>query len=207
MLGLWRPHLLFDLLRWLQRIANRLANWVKHSRLVDEKWAAKTAAEFTGAALAIANHPGRTARTLFIAFIENVINLASLYMLFLAFYKPVELGVLIAGFAIGILFRIVSIPPQGIGVVEGVTALVFILLGVPAERATVVALTFRGLSFWLPLLLGFFLLHKHKVFSVEHRIFEIKMECASCIDFDCTHRAGKFIVVCYAGSVQPSRIG
>ena len=37
-----------------------------------------------------------------------------------------------------------------------------------------VALTFRGLSFWLPLLLGFFLLHKHKVFSVEHRIFELK---------------------------------
>ena len=134
MLGLWRPHLLFDLLRWLQRIANRLANWVKHSRLVDEKWAAKTAAEFTGAALAIATHPGRTARTLFIAFIENVINLASLYMLFLAFYKPVELGVLIAGFAIGILFRIVSIPPQGIGVVEGVTALVFILLGVELKE-------------------------------------------------------------------------
>ncbi len=63
----------------------------------------------------------------------------------------------------GMLFLIVSITPQGIGVVEGVMTLVFTSLGVPAAQAAVVSLAFRGLTFWLPLLIGFILLRRVKV--------------------------------------------
>ena len=66
----------------------------------------------------------RVARTVGIAFIAHLVDLSSLYVIFLAFRTPVDFGVLVAGYAMGILFWIVSPTPQGIGVVEGVMALV-----------------------------------------------------------------------------------
>jgi phosphatidylglycerol lysyltransferase len=58
---------------------------------------------------------------------------------------------------------------MGIGVVEGVMPLVFISLGVSHSVAILVTLAYRGLSFWLPLLVGFILLHRVKSFGVEER--------------------------------------
>jgi lysylphosphatidylglycerol synthetase-like protein (DUF2156 family) len=49
-------------------------------------------------------------------------------------------------------------------------ALVYTSLKVPAETATAVSLVFRGLTFWLPLLLGFILLRRVKTFSLNQRI-------------------------------------
>jgi phosphatidylglycerol lysyltransferase len=74
---------------------------------------------------------------------------------------------LVACLSIGVLFWIVAITPQGIGVVEGTMALVLISLGVPAEKSTVIALSFRGLAFWLPLLIGFLLARRLPTFSVD----------------------------------------
>lgn len=64
-------------------------------------------------------------------------------------------ALLVAGYSIGTLFLVVSITPQGLGVVEGVMTAIFVSLGVPLERAAVVVLVYRGLSFWLPLVAGF----------------------------------------------------
>jgi hypothetical protein len=47
-----------------------------------------------------------------------------------------------------------------------VTALVLASLGVPAEKAAVIALAFRGLTFWLPFGIGSFLLRRVKSFGV-----------------------------------------
>jgi phosphatidylglycerol lysyltransferase len=113
----------------------------------------------------ITAHPGRLSRTLAVALSAHLVDLASLYVLFLAFHEPVGIGVLVAGYAMGMLFWIVSITPQGIGIVEGMMALVYTSLGVPAAQATVVALAFRGLTFWLPLLIGFILLRQVKTFA------------------------------------------
>jgi len=128
-------------------------------------WAERNANEFTEASLAITTHPQRLARTLLIAFSAQIIDLASLYALFLAFHQPVGLGVLVAGFAIGVVFWIISITPQGMGVVEGVMTLVFSSLGVPTERAVLIAVSFRGLNFWLPLGIGFLSLRRLRDFG------------------------------------------
>ena len=66
------------------------------------------------------------------------------------FHQNVHFGVLVAGYAMGILFWIVSITPQGIGVVEGMMTLVFASLGVPIEHATVIALAFPRFDFLAP---------------------------------------------------------
>jgi uncharacterized protein (TIRG00374 family) len=175
LLGLWAPNWLRQLLMWLQRAINRLAGWFRRPAPLADDWADKNAAEFTEAAVAIAAHPRRLGYTLFVALVAHLVDLSSLYVLFLAFHQPVGFGVLVAGYAMGILFWIVSITPQGIGVVEGVMALVYTSLSVPAAKATAIALAFRGLNFWLPLAVGFFLLQRVKSFGAdEYSAKEVK---------------------------------
>jgi phosphatidylglycerol lysyltransferase len=168
-LGLWQPELLRRLLLWLKTVANKLAKRLKRADFFDDEWVERNAAEYTDASAAIARYPGRLARTLGITIVAHVVDLASLYVLFLAFQHPIQIWALVAGYAMGILFWIVSPTPQGIGVVEGVMTLVFTSLGVPAAVATTVTLAFRGLTFWLPLLIGFIILRWVRTFGVEER--------------------------------------
>ena len=170
LLGLWRPEWLHRLLTWTKRLANRLARLIKRPDILDEAWVERNTAEFTEAAMAITAKPALLMQTLGIAFAAHLIDLASLFTLFLAFHERVHFGVLVAGYAMGILFWIVAITPQGIGVVEGMMTLVFASLGIPIERATVIALAFRGLTFWLPLGIGFILLRRLKSFGVKESV-------------------------------------
>ena len=68
--------------------------------------------------------------------------------------------ILVSGFAMGFLFLNVSPIPQGIGLVEGVMTLAFTSLGVAAEKALSVTLAYRGMTLWLPMIVGFFLLKR-----------------------------------------------
>jgi uncharacterized protein (TIRG00374 family) len=167
MLGYQQPARLRQLLTWLQMTVNRLALKLKRPALLDGRWVDATANEFTEAAAAITLHPKRLARTIGVAVAVQLFNVAILYFLFLAFHQSIGFGTLVAGYAMGMLFWIVSITPQGIGVVEGVLTLVFTSLSIPAEKAAVVALSYRGLTFWLPFGIGFLLLRRVKSFKSE----------------------------------------
>ncbi len=61
--------------------------------------------------------------------------------------SPGDFGPLVAGYSTGILFGNISPVPQGIGVVEGVMALVCSSLGIHVVIATLIVLTFRDLNF------------------------------------------------------------
>jgi hypothetical protein len=75
-------------------------------------------------------------------------------MMFLAFGTEISIGTLVAGFSIGYLFLIVSPTPAGVGFVEGGLTLALTSLSVPLGAAAVITLAYRGITFWLPLLLG-----------------------------------------------------
>ncbi len=165
LIGLWQTELIKRLLNWFQRLANRIANRLHLPDFLPDDWVQHTASEFIEASLAVASHPDRLLRTLLISLCAYVVDIASLYCLFLAFHRPVGFGILVAGFSMGILFWIVSVTPQGIGVVEGMMALVFTSLGIPADRATVIAIAFRALTFWLPLFIGFILARRLRAFA------------------------------------------
>jgi phosphatidylglycerol lysyltransferase len=169
LMGLWNPVLLRRLTGWFQRLANGLAVRLKRPPFLAEDWASTNAEELLAAAGAMFRHPLSLAKTLGLALAAHLLDILCLYTLFLAFNEPVKFGPLIAGYAMGILFWIISITPQGIGVVEGVMALVYTSLGIPSAVAATVALAFRGLTFWLPLLIGFILLRRMKSFRPEKR--------------------------------------
>ena len=170
LLGIWKPDWLHRLFGWSQRTANWLFGRLNRSLALADDWAQKNADEFNQAAAAVAGHPSRLVRTVGVALLAHMLDVTTLYILFLAFNQPISLGALVAGYAIGILFWIVSITPQGIGVVEGMMALTFTSLGIPGAVAATVALAFRGLTFWLPMLLGFFAVQRMRTFGENRRI-------------------------------------
>lgn len=166
-IGLWRPGWIRFLLYGLQRIANGMGARFRHPNLVPSEWVERTAGEFAEATAGIAAHPLGLVRTVGLALGAHLLDLATLYTVVLAFHGRIGLGPLVAGYAMAIVFWNVSITPQGIGVVEGVLTLVYTSLGIPADQATLIALGFRGLTFWLPMAVGFGLLHRLRSFAVE----------------------------------------
>ena len=75
-------------------------------------------------------------------------------MTFMAFDVPFSIGTIVAGFASAYLFLIVSPTPYGIGVVETLLPLALTSLTVPWEDSVIITLVYRGITFWIPLILG-----------------------------------------------------
>jgi len=167
LLGLWQPAILKWALAWFQRGVGWVYRLFRRPSPLPADWPAKNAAEYIGAAEAIKRHPRRLLHAYAISLASHLVNVVCLHDIFLAFRWPLFFGPLVAGYAIGFVFEVVSPTPQGIGVVEGVMALVYTSLGVPGATAVLVALTFRGLAFWLPLLIGFFLLNRVRSFGAR----------------------------------------
>jgi phosphatidylglycerol lysyltransferase len=169
LLGAWRPTLVEGLLHRVQAIVNRIGGWFKRPDLLGADWVKSNAAELTASSQTVAGYPTRLARLLLVTLAAYAVDLLSLYALFYAFGGSIGLGPLVAGFAMGVLFWIISPVPQGIGLVEGVMALTYTSLGIPAETAAIVSLAFRGLTFWLPLALGFVLIQRTRTFGGRER--------------------------------------
>lgn len=89
-----------------------------------------------------------------LALSNRALLLTVFFLMFMAFKTPFSPGTLIAGFAIGYLFMIVSPTPAGIGVVEGILTVTLRSLNVPLGSAAVITVAYRGFTFWLPLLVG-----------------------------------------------------
>jgi uncharacterized protein (TIRG00374 family) len=164
LLGLARPLYLRRMLGWFARVVNRVLIWSARPAPLDDTWADRHADEFARAGIALGEHPQHLIRTLGIAVMGHLFDLLSVAALFAAFRQPAEPGVVIAVYTVGILFWKMSPVPEGVGVVEGVMVLAMTSLGVPAAKATVIALSFRGLTYWLPMLTGFLMLRRLRVF-------------------------------------------
>jgi hypothetical protein len=169
-LGWWRPHWLHGLLNGFQHMANRVGRRFNRPHLIAGDWAARNTIDFSRATQSMTAHPARLAQTMGVTLCTHLVDLTTLYVLFLAFYQPISIGPLVAGYVVGTLFLIVSPTPMGIGVVEGLMPLVFISLGIPNNVAIVVTLAYRGLTFWLPLALGFTLMQRLKSFSPAEQV-------------------------------------
>lgn len=72
-----------------------------------------------------------------------------------AFGQPLSPTIVLAGLSMAGLFSVISPTPLGLGVVEGAVAVVLASLGLQPGAALFVSLAFRGLTLWLPVLVGF----------------------------------------------------
>ena len=165
LLGRLQPDRLRAVLTRVQATVNDLAARFRRPPLLPDDWAERNAAECIGAACNIAAHPRPLTRAFTVAFIAHLINVASLLAVALAYREPLPLGAVVAAFSLNVVFSVITIIPHGIGVAEGVMALVFISLGVATATSLVIAVAFRGLNLWIPLAIGFLLLYRVPAFG------------------------------------------
>ena len=139
----------------VRRAVVRVAGWFGKRDALAEDWPARTAVRFRDAAAAIGARRGRVVLAAVWAFALHVINLFGLWLFVRGFGAEVALGGLTAAFAIGIVFFVVAAIPQAAPVVEATMMAIFIHIGASPGRAVAATLAFRGVNFWLPLVLGF----------------------------------------------------
>ncbi|HMN61367.1 MAG TPA: flippase-like domain-containing protein, partial [Anaerolinea sp.] len=99
-------------------------------------------------------HPRLVIRPILHALANKILLIVILTLMFLAFGVEFNMATVIAGFSLAYLFLIVSPTPAGIGIVEGVLTGALGSMQVPIPAAAVITLAYRGITFWMPVLLG-----------------------------------------------------
>lgn len=164
-LGMKSADTLARVLAWAARGVNYAARPFSRKRpFVEESRAYTFAHEIAEGIQALRGEPRLLVRPLLLALSNKALHLSILTLMFLAFDVPFTAGTIFGSFGIGYLFVIVSPTPAGIGIVEGVLVLVMKTLLVPLDAATIITLSYRGVTFWLPLLVGMI------SFRVGHRL-------------------------------------
>ena len=143
---------------FIRSIINGIGSWVKHPRIVDERWPRRNALQFSVAAKAAAARPGLLALSFCLAMALHFINMAGLALVFLAFGQPVDWRIVTAGFGMSTVFFVITVF-QGVAIVEVVLTLLFASVGMPRETAVVIAVVYRGLNFWMPIAIGILFSH------------------------------------------------
>jgi uncharacterized protein (TIRG00374 family) len=89
-------------------------------------------------------------------FWSQLINLITFAFVYLAFANRLSMLGILAGYVSGLLFTIISITPQGVGVAEAVMITTLHSFGIDISEAAVITLAYRGILYWLPLFPGFY---------------------------------------------------
>jgi len=142
-------------LAWIARRVNRiLAPFIHHRNYLSEERAYSFAHDMADGVRALRTTPSALLLPFALAMSTKALVVCVLFLVFLAFKVPFSVGTIIAGFSIGYLFVIVSPTPSGIGFVEGALTLWLRSMWVPLEDATIITLAYRGITFWVPLIIG-----------------------------------------------------
>jgi len=150
------PHLLDTFLGWTSRALKTAFGWIKRDPPISEKQFNTFATDLKDAVSQMKLvGAGRLIEPFGHALLNETLHIVMFYLVALAFNVRLNFGVLVAAYSISVLFFVVSPTPGGLGFVEGTLILVLTTLGVPADSSTVITLAYRGITFWLPFVLGF----------------------------------------------------
>jgi glycosyltransferase 2 family protein len=138
----------------LSRLVNRILRPFIHREYLSEANAHEFAHDAAEGLILIRSRPRSILPPLMFAITNKILQILVLTLVFLAFKVPISIGTIIACFSIGTLFVIVSPTPAGIGVVEGALTLALTSMYISLEDAAVITLSYRGITFWIPMLVG-----------------------------------------------------
>lgn len=150
------PQVLLNVTEWLGRTIERLFEKIKRTPPLTRRNFATFTADLNDAVdLMRVAGARRLLKPVLHALANESLHITMFYLAALAFGVRLNFGVLVAAYSVSVLFYVVSPTPGGLGFVEGTLLLVLSALGVRAHNATVITLAYRGISFWLPFILGF----------------------------------------------------
>jgi uncharacterized protein (TIRG00374 family) len=156
------PSTLTKILDPLERIANWF--WRKLRKKELPKWSAMAADALGDGAGEAVQRKGRIVSVFGCSVLASSFELGCFILTGFAFGAQ-NIPALLGGYVICVLFTMVAITPMGLGVVEPAIAIVMNAYGVPMGTAMTVSLVFRGITFWLPFILGTILINCTKAFK------------------------------------------
>lgn len=161
-LGRKRPALVLKALRPVERLVDRILVRFKKKPL--DPWVERIVGSFSDAAGLIVHNPKTTAKTFGCSIAASACELACFCLVGVAFgvHQPEPL---ICGYVVATLFAMISITPQGVGVVEAAVVVAFTSFGVSGAAGLSIALVYRGIVFWMPFLIGAVLIQTTKTFK------------------------------------------
>ena len=163
-LGRKRPALMLKILHPIERLVNRVRGLFKKSPL--KPWVENIASTFSEAAGLIGHSPKPTLKAYGCSLIASTCELSCFALVGVAF-GVTSPEALICGYVVATLFAMISITPQGVGVVEAAVVVAFTSFGETAAAGTAIGLVYRGIVFWMPFLIGAILIQKTKTFQGE----------------------------------------
>jgi glycosyltransferase 2 family protein len=142
------------LLAKIARRVNRVVNFFRKDEYLSEARAHEFAHEVSDGFSGLTENPSSLIRPILWGIFGKILLMLILIFSFLSFRVPFTAGTIIAGFSIAYLFLIVSPTPSGIGIVEGIMPIALTSLRVNWSQAVVITLTYRAVTFWIPLIVG-----------------------------------------------------
>jgi len=143
-------NLLAKMARWINRIVKVFSKKEYLSEVRAHEFAHEVADGFSG----LTEKKSSLIRPVLWGLVDKCLLMLILVCSFLSFEVPFSIETIVAGFSLAYLFLIVSPTPSGIGIVEGIMPIALNSLNVDWSQAVVITLTYRAVTFWLPLAVG-----------------------------------------------------
>jgi uncharacterized protein (TIRG00374 family) len=96
----------------------------------------------------------------FYMLIANATEIATIYVVYIAFGHFVNVGAVILAYAVANFAGLISVLPAGIGVYEGLMTGVLVATGIPAELSIPVTIMYRVINMFIQLTPGYFFYQK-----------------------------------------------
>lgn len=161
-----KPHLVLKVLHPFVKLADKvLARFNKGP--IDES-VEKTIHNFASAAHLITKNPRKTVQSFLWTTLSSICEMGCFVLVGFAFgvHSP---EALICGYVVATLFAMISFVPQGVGVVEAAVTVAFALFGIGSGTGLAVVMVYRAIVFWLPFLVGAFVIQRMKAFVPKEK--------------------------------------
>lgn len=160
-LGRRRPAIVLRALSPIERLVNSVLVRFKKKPL--NPWAGKLVTSFSDAAGLIGQNPRPTLEAYGCSIIASLCELSCFCLVGLAF-GVTSIEPLVCGYVVATLFAMISITPQGVGVVEAMVVVAFTAFGESSAAGMAIGLVYRGIVFWMPFVIGAILINVTKTF-------------------------------------------
>ena len=163
-LGRKRPAIVLRVLSPIERLVNNVLVRFKKKPL--KPWAGKLVTSFSDAAGLIGHNPRPALEAYGCSIIASLCELSCFCLVGLAF-GVTSIEPLVCGYVVATLFAMISITPQGVGVVEAMVVVAFTAFGESSAAGMAIGLVYRGIVFWMPFIIGAILINVTKTFRGE----------------------------------------
>lgn len=150
-LGGTHPELVLKVLRPLERLVDKVLRRFKKKPI--DPWAEKTVESFASASKQIVRTPKRTLKAFGLSIIASACEVTCFVLVGVSFGIH-DIEPLICGYVLATLFAMVSVVPQGVGVVEAAVMVGFGMFHVNSAAGMATVMVYRSIVFWLPFLIG-----------------------------------------------------